>query len=61
MSILEAVLRDFLSSVNEGVSTGCQLAHEGIFTERASCDTQNWKVQTNFIPNLKALQLHSLP
>ena len=41
MEILEVVLRDFLSSVNRGLSTGYQLALEGIFTEKAFCDTQN--------------------
>ena len=61
MEILEVVLRDFLSSVNRGLSTGYQLALEGIFTEKAFCDTENLKVEFNFIRNLKALQLHLLP
>lgn len=41
MGILEVVLRDFLSSVNRGLSTDSQLALEGIFTEKAFCDKQN--------------------
>ena len=61
MGILEVVLRDFLSSVNRGLSTGSQLAHEGIFTEKASYDMQNLKVEINLIPNLKALERHLLP